>query len=103
MYRDYHSGVVTAKREKQSQLKVEDFAPGTAGTNQEQSTADDLAGFQSEQSTIANSSRKGIKIYSQAYKLTVFFTSVGKRKRTQTKDEEHYLHYTPSDIHSEQG
>ena len=53
--------MVTAKREKQSQLKVEDFALGTAGTNQEQSTTDDLAGFQSEQSTIASASRKGIQ------------------------------------------
>lgn len=85
MYRDYHSGVVTAKREKQSQLKVEDFAPGTAGTNQEQSTADDLAGFQSEQSTIANSSRKGIKIYSQAYKFTVFFYLCRQEKENSNK------------------
>lgn len=30
-------------------------------------------------------------------------TSVGKKRRAQTKDEEHYLHYTPSDLHSEQG
>ena len=48
-YREYHSGVVTAKREKQNQLKMEDYASRT-GTNQELSTTDDLAGFQTEHS-----------------------------------------------------
>jgi hypothetical protein len=55
--------VVTTKREKQSQLKMEDYAPGTAGTNQEQSTTEDLAGFQSEHSAKpTNASRKGIQV-----------------------------------------
>lgn len=48
-YREYHSGVVTAKREKQSQLKMEDYVSRTE-SSQGSSTADDLAGFQTEHS-----------------------------------------------------
>ena len=111
-YREYHSGVVTAKREKQSQLKIEDYVSRT-GTNQELSTTDDLAGFQTEHSAKATgASGKGIMIVLPITSFSAFslhvgtlhlFVYVGKKKRAQTKDEEHYLHYTPSDLHSEQG
>ena len=61
IYREYHSGVVTAKREKQSQLKMEDHT-STAGTSQELSTTDDLAGFQTEHSAKATALRKSTQL-----------------------------------------
>ena len=103
------------KREKQSQLKLEDYASRTR-TNQDLSTTDDLARFQTEHSAKATgASGKGLLIYyfinthPKLFSLHVgtlclyMYVYVGKKKRAQTKDEEHYLHYTPSDLHSEQG
>ena len=40
------------------------------------------------------------KAYTSGHYIVI---SVDKKRRAQTKDEEHYLHYTPSDLHSEQG
>ena len=50
VYRDYHSGVVTTKREKQGQLGMDDEPSMMKETTQEQTNLDDLAGFQTEHS-----------------------------------------------------
>ena len=51
MCREYHSRVVTAKREKQSELKVDgDTSLNETSQLQEPSTIDDLAGFQTSDS-----------------------------------------------------
>ena len=55
VFRDFHSGVVMAKREKQ--LKESEL-PSVVEIDQEQSTLDDLAGFQTEQSSKTASVRK---------------------------------------------
>lgn len=76
--REYHSGVVTAKREKQSQLATEDYnASRTAGTNQELlSTTDDLAGFQTEHSA-TNASRKSTYSHVLYYNIIIPRLHVG--------------------------
>lgn len=56
--REYHSGVVMAKREKQGELEMDDF-PTRMEASQEQSTSADLAGFQSEHSAKSTAIRKG--------------------------------------------
>ena len=55
--------MVTAKREKQSHLEMEDYA-SRMGTDQELSTTDDLVGFQTEHSTKATGLGKGIQTFS---------------------------------------
>ena len=101
--RDYHSGVVKTRREKQKDSKLDGDLVSLNENSQELSTLDDLAGFQTEHSVMVTA-RKGEKQYEGEATLLVDFACSGKNKRkTSTKNKEHYLHYTPLDLHSEQG
>ena len=100
--RDYHSRVVMARREKQKELKMDGDLASLNENIQEPSTSEDLAGFQTEHLAMA-AQRKGKKPYESEATL-VNFACLGKNKRkVSTKDTEHYLRYTPLDLHSEQG
>ena len=105
MCRDYHSRVVKTRREKQKESKVDGDLVSLNENSQELSTLDNLVGFQTEHSVMVTT-RKGEKQHeSEATLLLIFdFACSDKNKRKAlTKDKEHYLHYTPLDLHSEQG
>ena len=106
MCREYHSGVVALKRERQSELKEGELSSVTEA-EQEQSSFDDLAGFQTELSAKTAASRKSalhtITSVQRCVSLVLRSTLGKKFKRRRGRDEEHYLHYTPSDAHSELG
>lgn len=60
--RDYHSGVVSAKREKDIELKMDDRLSVT-DTSQDPCDVDDLAVFQSEHSAKTAAALKGKDIH----------------------------------------